>query len=113
MSSSDARIDKEVDNRLAKASSAFSRLYKRVWNNKNLKIHTKISVYRAVVLTTLLYGSDAWVTYCSHVQLLERFHQRCLHTILNIHWSEFNTNVMVLEQAEVPSIEDMLLKYKL
>ena len=111
--SSDARIDKEADNRLAKASSAFGRLYKRVWNNKNLKIKTKISVYRTVVLTTLLYGSEAWVTYPSHVLLLERFQQRCLRTLLNIHWSEFITNVEVLEQAEVLSIEAMLRKYKL
>jgi len=35
---SDAKIDKEVDNRLAKANSAFGRLYK--WNNKNLKKDT-------------------------------------------------------------------------
>jgi len=107
--SSDARIAKEVDNRLS-----LGRLYKRVWNNDNLKIQTKISEYQAIVLTTLLYGSEAWVTYCSHVQLLERFHQHCLCTILNIHWSEFTTNVEVLEQAEFPSNnEAMLLKYKL
>ena len=58
--SSNARIDGEIDNRLAKANSAFGRLYKRVWNNKHLRIITKISVYRAVVLTTLLYGSESW-----------------------------------------------------
>ena len=111
--SSDAKIDKEVDSRLAKANSSFGRLYKRVWNNKNLKSNTKIRVYRAVVLTTLLYGSETWVTYRSHIRLLERFHQRCLRTILNIRWSDFITNVEVLEQAEVPSIEAMILKYQL
>ena len=78
--SSEAKIDKEIDNRLAKANSSFGRLYKRVWNNKSLKCKTKIHVYRAVVLTTLLYGSETWVTYCSHIRLLER----CLQTILNI-----------------------------
>lgn len=77
---SDATVDKEIDNRLAKANSSFGRLYKRVWNNKSLKCKTKIHVYRAVVLTTLLYGSETWVTYCSHIRLLER----CLQTILNI-----------------------------
>ena len=61
--SSNARIDGEVDNRLAKANSAFGRLHKRVWKNKHLTTKTKISVYRAVVLTTLLYGSETWVTY--------------------------------------------------
>ncbi|KAL8569424.1 hypothetical protein ACOMHN_054139 [Nucella lapillus] len=64
---SDAKIDKDVDNRLAKANSAFGRLYHRVWNNKHLKKDTKISVYRAVVLTTLLYGSESWVTYRHHL----------------------------------------------
>ncbi|XP_078612812.1 uncharacterized protein LOC144882704 [Branchiostoma floridae x Branchiostoma japonicum] len=111
--SSDARIDKEVDNRLAKANSAFGRLYSRVWNNKHLKKFTKVSVYRAVVLTTLLYGSESWVTYRHHLRLLERFHQRCLRSILNIHWSDYITNVEVLEQAEIPSIEATLMKTQL
>ena len=51
---SDAKIDREIDNRLAKSNSALGRLYNRVWKNKHLKKGTKISVYRAVVLTTLL-----------------------------------------------------------
>ncbi|XP_063595009.1 uncharacterized protein LOC134771986 [Penaeus indicus] len=110
---SDAKIDREVDNRLARANSAFGRLYKRVWNNRQLTKGTKISVNRAVVLTTLLYGSESWVTYRHHLRLLERFHQRCLRTILNIHWSDYVTNVEVLEQAEISSIEAMLLKSQL
>ncbi|KAI8498190.1 hypothetical protein Bbelb_241340 [Branchiostoma belcheri] len=52
-------IDKEVENRLAKANSAFERLHSRVWKCKHLKKDTKISVYKAVVLTTLLYGSES------------------------------------------------------
>ena len=111
--SSDAKIDKEVDNRLAKASSAFGRLFKRVWNNKNLKRDTKIKVYNAVVLTTLLYGAESWVTYRRHIRLLERFHQRCLRTILNIHWSDYVTNIEVLETANCSSIEARLLKIQL
>ena len=108
--SSDARNDKEMDNRLAKASSAFGRFHSRVWNNKHLKKATKISVYRAVVLTTLLYGSESWVTYRHHLRLLERFHQRCLRSILNIHWSDYITNVEVLQQAGITSVEAMVMK---
>ena len=111
--SSDAKIDKEIDNRLAKGNSAFGRLYKRVWGNKHLKNSTKISVNRAAVLTGLLYGSESWVTYRCQLRLLERFHQRCLRTILNIHWSEFVTNVEVTEQTKLTSIEAMLLKSQL
>ena len=110
---SDTKINKEVDNRLAKANSAFGRLYCHVWSNKNLKIATTISIYRAVVLPTLLYGSETWVTYSHHLRLLERFHQRCLRSILNIHWSNYVTNVEVLQQAGITSIEAMMLKTQL
>ena len=102
-----------MDNRLAKASSGFGRPYSRVWNNKRLKKTTNVSVYRAVVLTTLLYGSESWVSYRHHLRLLERFHQRCLRSILNIHWSDYITNVEVLERAGITSIEAMLMKTQL
>ncbi|XDV53782.1 hypothetical protein PO909_022204 [Leuciscus waleckii] len=93
--------------------AAFSRLYGRVWNNNNLKKDTKVSVYKAVVLTTLLYGAESWVTYRHHLRPLERFHQRCLRTIFNIRWSDFVANTEVLESAEVTSIEAMVLKVQL
>ena len=75
---SDAKIDREVDKRLAKTNTTFGRLYKRVWNNKYLKKGTKISVYRAVVLTTLMYSFESLVTYRHNLRLLKRFDQRCL-----------------------------------
>ena len=110
---SDAKLDKEIDSRLSKGNSAFGRLHSRVWKNKHLSTKTKVKVYRAVVLTTLLYGSETWVTYRHHLRLLERFHQRCLRSILNIHWSHFITNVEVLERAKLTSIEAMLLRSQL
>ena len=39
--SSDAMIDKEIDNRLAKANTTFGRLYKNLWNKKSLKRKTR------------------------------------------------------------------------
>ena len=108
--SNDASIDKDVDNRLAiKASGSFGRLKNRVWKNHSLRLSTKILVYKAVVITTLLYGSEAWVLYRRQVKLLERFHQRCFLSILQIKWQDRKTNTEVLEQANIPSIESMLL----
>ena len=56
-----------MGNRRAKANSAFGRLYNRVCNNTNPKKDTKINVYITVVLTTLLYGAESWVTYRRHL----------------------------------------------
>ena len=41
------------------------------------------------------------------------FNQRCLRTILNVHWTDFVTNIEVLEMAMVTSIEALLLKIQL
>ena len=80
-----------MDNRLTKAHSAFGRLYSRVWSSKYLKKATKISIYRAVVLSILL------------IRL--RDVEQCRRSILNIHWSDYVTNVEVLQQAGITSIE--------
>ena len=84
-----------------------------MWSNNSLKKMTNIKVNRAEILPTLLYISETWVTDRSHIRLLERFHQRCLRTILNIHWSDHVTNNLVLEQATILSIEAKPLMYHL
>ena len=59
----DALIDKEVKNRISRASTSFGRLYSRVWNQKCLRLQTKLKVYKAMVLTNLLYGCETWTCY--------------------------------------------------
>ena len=56
-------IDDKVNTRLAKASAAFGRLHKNVWDRRGITTETKIKVYKAVVLTTLLYGCESWTVY--------------------------------------------------
>ena len=72
-----------------------------------------MSTKLSVVLTTLLYDAESWVIYRRHLRLIERYHHRCLRTILNIHRSNFVTNIEVLEMAKVTSIEAMLIKTQL
>ncbi|KAJ3614980.1 hypothetical protein NHX12_018549 [Muraenolepis orangiensis] len=102
--SSKAVIDDEIHHRLSCASGAFSRLRKRVFENSDLQAKTKILVYKAVVLPTLLYGSEAWTTYSRHLKALEAYHQRSLRKILRISWEDRRTNTSVLEEADIPTI---------
>ncbi|KAI8499112.1 hypothetical protein Bbelb_228760 [Branchiostoma belcheri] len=111
--SNDATVTKDVDSRLGKASSSFGRLQKRVWKNHSLRLSTKIQVYRAVVVTTLLYGAETWVLYRRQVKLLERFHQRCLRCIMGIKWQDHVTNTEVLGRANLQSMEAMLMTRQL
>ena len=78
-------LTNEIQRHIYLASSAFGRLNKRVFCNQNLTIHTKITVYDAVVISTILYGCETWVPY-SHIRLLESFHIRRLQFIHGLHW---------------------------
>ena len=52
--SNDATMDKDIDNHLAKVHSSFGHLEKHVWKKSLIVPGNK--VYRAMVLTALLYG---------------------------------------------------------
>ena len=103
--SSNATIDSEVKFRIRMATAAFGKLRKRVFSNSNIRASTKIMMYRAVVITTLLYASETWTIYRRHIRDLEAFNQRSLRVILNIKWQDFRTNISVLQQPGCPSIE--------
>ena len=111
--SSDATVSKDLHNCLSKASSFFGRLSKRVWQNYSLRLSTKLQVYRAIIVTTLLHGAETWVLYWKQIRLLEQFHQCCLHSILGIKWQDHMSNEEVLKRASLPSIESILLQVQL
>ena len=108
-----ATVSKDFDNRMSKASSSFGRLSKRVWQSHSLRLSTKIQVYRAVVVPTLLNGAETWVLYRKQIRLLERFHQRCFRSVLGIKWQDHVSNEEVLKRASLPSIESILLRVQL
>ena len=97
-------IDAEINNRIAKASSAFGRLKKTVWEQRGITMDTKIQVYKAVVLTSLLYGCETWTIYRRHEKLMQQFHLRCLRSILHIRWQDMVPDTGVLERAGLPSV---------
>ena len=99
-----ATIDAEINNRISKASSAFGRLREKVWERRGISLETKLKVYRAVVLTTLLYGSKTWTAYRRHEKQLNHFHLRCLRNLLHIHLQDKVPDTEVLRQANFPSI---------
>ena len=106
--SSDGSLNKGISARICKASQALCRLKTRVPNQHNIRRSTKLKVYRAVVLTSLLNGCETWTLYRRHLKQLERFHMHSLRTILNIKWQDCVSNLQVLDMAESTSIEAMI-----
>ena len=73
--------ESDITARLSKASSALGRLTKRLWDDHGIRLDTKVTVYKAAVLTVLLYGFETWVLYRRHVAKLDQFQMRCLQPI--------------------------------
>ena len=106
----DGSLDKEIAYRISKGSQALGRLRNRLLNHHNVALDTKLKVYRAVVLSSLLYGCETWTVYRRQLKQLERFHQRALRSILGIRWQDRATNTEVFKRTNCISIEAMLLK---
>jgi len=76
-----ASMDDEVSARLAKASAAFGRLIKCLWNDYGIRHTTKMAAFQPIIHTTLLYGCESWTPYRRHIAKLDQFHLRSLRKI--------------------------------
>jgi len=81
-------LDDELTARVAKAEAAFGQLSKWLWNDHGVHLDTKIQVYRAAILSSLLYGSETWTPYRRHIKKLDNFHMKCLRRILDVQWQD-------------------------
>ena len=106
-------MDAEIDARLVRANSAYNKLTKRLWRKSGIRLMTKIAVYKAAVLSSLLYGSEAWTLPRRLIRKLEKFHLSSLRKIAGIRWYHKVPNFQVLEKCKVMSINSMLDQNKL
>ena len=109
----DATLDKEILRRIGKASTMFGNLAQRLWNNRDITLCTKVRVYEAVVISSLLYGSEAWTIYKRQVKKLDAFHMRCLRKICGISWRDHVTNTEVLSRCNTTGIEARIMRNQL
>ena len=80
----DAEITEEVNCRISNASRAFWSLRKPVFQNPKLSLANRKAIYRAAVLSVLLYGAETWTLKALHNHRLNAFPNQCMHTILGV-----------------------------
>ena len=74
--SSNLLLDVEINAHIGKAATVMAKLNKRVWQNINLTMNTRLKVYQACVTSILLYGSEIWTPYARQEAKLNSFHLR-------------------------------------
>ena len=79
--------DADVDARIASASAAFGALRKCFFSNKDITPQDKGTVYIAICISILLYGSECWCLTEKLFNKLRFFHNRCVRAMcrINIH----------------------------
>ena len=75
-------------------------------------------VYKACVLSVLLYGSECWVPLRRHLRKLNTFHHRCVRAVLGIsnqrQWEERISSASVREMwGDVETITIKLMRRRL
>nr|VZI23159.1 unnamed protein product [Spirometra erinaceieuropaei] len=107
------KMDDEIVRRISKASQTFGRLQSRVWNRHGLQLSTKLKMYKAVILPTLLYGAETWTVYAKQARRLNHFHLSCLRRILRLRWQDRISDTDVLERTGILIIYTMLRQLQL
>ena len=103
-------LHEEITTGIDKTLVTMLRLSKQVWENRKLTLATKICIYRACILSTLLYSSETWTTYAHHEASLNSFHLHCLRHILGITWKDKISNTKVLQQTWTQSMCNLLMQ---
>jgi hypothetical protein len=76
--------DADVNKRLTSASAAFGALRSCFFSNKEIKNKDKGTVYVALVLSVLLYGSECWCLTEKLYNKLRVFHNSCARAMCRI-----------------------------
>ena len=71
----------EISVKLAEGRQRFAS-FQKLWKSKELSIPLKCNLYRALVLSVVLYSSETWTMNKSTQRKLESFHNSCLLRIL-------------------------------
>ena len=110
---SDCGLDKEVSARIRKASSSFRSLSRVLWYQKKIKTETKMRMFKAAIIPTLMYGSEAWAPLAHQVKRLQSFVMRCLRIILGLSVRQQKRNTVIRTEANMETVESMLRRRRL
>lgn len=80
--SDNVSLDTELNKRIGKAATSFARLNNRVWGNSKLTVQTKVQVYKACILSTLLYANESWAPRVTNSEILKRAKITSMATLL-------------------------------
>ena len=103
---------REISAKLAEGRQRFAS-FQKLWKSKQLSIPLKCKLYRALVISVVLYSSETWTMKKSTQRKLESFHTSCLRRILCFSYLERVTNEEVLARLCMSTLSAMIMTKRL
>ena len=94
--SKDGTCETDIRIRIALATSAMIRLYV-IWNSIHIHFKLKYNLYRALFLSILTFGCEAWIVSTAMQKKLQAFENKSHRNLLGIKYHK-NMNVYVKEK---------------
>ena len=99
----------ELNSRIGKASAVFRELDK-VWRDRNINLDTKLKIFNACVLSTLLYACECWTLTKRDDARLDAFDMHYQRKILQVIWSQHITNSSIRSRIKQPQLTAVIRK---
>lgn len=104
----------DIRGRIGKATAIFAKLRPQLWSQRHISLRTKMRVFNAMVIPTLLYSCESWAIKADDLAKLEVFQMSCLRAILGVSRLQHLRNVNIRETCcNQPLIDDIIRKYRI
>ena len=111
--SADDSIEAEITSRIGKAAGAMKRLSNALWKRRCISRQTKLRMYRALVSSGLLYGSETWNLTIRDCNRLNAFDMSCLRRLENVKWYHHVRNSTIRQQTKQHAVSITLTQRRL
>ena len=77
--------EEDIKSRQGKARTAFNKLG-NIWKSNELKLNTKLKIFKSNVIAVLLYGCETWRMTKNDASKLDVFLHKNLRRLMKIYW---------------------------
>ena len=107
----------DVADNIGKATGAFNLLKRCLFASRDVDMKSKVTFYEELILALLLYASECWTTYASHLARLKCFHHDCVRIIAGVNrrlqWRRRISMKSLFEKTGLLPIERYIARRKL
>jgi hypothetical protein len=107
------KIEEEVLRRVRKTNNIYYQLNQTMFGKKEINTKTKVQVYRTVMETSLLYGSESWPARGKEISGINSDEMKCFRRIARKTRRDRIRNERIREDLEQEGIENILVKRQL